>query len=219
MLSFDDGPVPDSTDRVLKMLMTLSNTNGSQVVAAFFLLGDAPDTFWQRRHYYAPYELWTDKGSIARYPDVARRIQQAGHIIGNHSTHHTWFHWPWLDTKDDILAELTEWEEIATPVLGVQGERLFRPPYFILTPHVREVAESRGYQIVLGESVGEATPNMTLAQIKQQAERILTTWDKPYPCVLVFHDMRPATYEHLDEIVGYLQQKNFRLIDFDAARL
>ena len=157
MLSFDDGPVP-ATGRVLDMLAGLKALDGTPVKAGFFLLADAPDGFWQRRHYYAPFELWTDKGSIAKYPDIARRIQQAGHIIGNHSTHHAWFNWPWLDTPEAVLAEFTEWEAIAAPVLGASAVRLFRAPYFIVTANVRATAERLGYQIVMGESAGDATP-------------------------------------------------------------
>lgn len=219
MLSFDDGPLPEKTERVLDMLATLKATDGAPVKAAFFLLADAPEAFWQRRHYYAPFELWTGKGSIARYPEIAQRIQQSGHIIGNHSTHHAWLHWPWLNTPAAVLAEFTEWEAIATPVLGASDVRLFRPPYFIVTQNVRDTAERLGYQIVLGESAGDATPNMSVEMIKEQAATILASWSQPYPCVLVFHDIRPATYGHLDEIVAYLQQQGFRLEHFDPARL
>ena len=219
MLSFDDGPLPDTTERVLDILATLKATDGTPVKAGFFLLADAPDEFWQQRIYYAPYELWTDKGSIAKYPNIARRIKQARHTIGNHSTHHAWLRWPWLDTPEAVLGEFTEWEAISKRVLGASNTRLFRPPYFILTTNVRETANRLGYQIVMGESVGDATPGMTVDEIKEKTQSILATWSKPYPCVLTFHDNRPATYGHLDEIVSNLQQQGFRLVHFDPKRL
>ena len=138
MLSFDDGPLPDKTERVLDILATLSAIDGTPVKAGFFLLADAPDKFWQRRFYYAPYELWTEKGSMAKYPEIVRRIKQAGHSIGNHTTHHSWLHWPWLDTPEAVLGEFTEWEAISKRFLGESNIRLFRPPYFILTDNVIE---------------------------------------------------------------------------------
>jgi len=98
MLSFDDGPLPE-TERVLDILATLRAIDGTPVKAGFFLLADAPVGFFQQRIHYAPYELWTDKGSIAKYPKIARRIKQAGHAIGNHTTNHAWFRGPWMDTK------------------------------------------------------------------------------------------------------------------------
>ncbi|MDD5276413.1 MAG: polysaccharide deacetylase family protein [Methylovulum sp.] len=219
MLSFDDGPLPDTTGRVLDALATLKAIDGKPVKAGFFLLADAPDKFWQQRLYYAPYELWTDKGSIAKYPKVAQRIKQAGHFIGNHTTHHAWFHWPWLDAPEAVLAEFTEWEAISKRVLGAPNTRLFRPPYFILTQNGRETANRLGYQIVMGKSVGDAIPDITVDEIKEKTQSILAAWHKPYPCVLTFHDNRPATYGHLSEIVSYLQQQGFRLVHFDPERL
>jgi len=219
MLSFDDGPMPDRTERVLDQLATLRAIDGTPVKAGFFLLADAPDEFWQRRIYFAPYEFWTGKGSIAKYPNIARRIQQDGHIIGNHTTHHAWFRWPWLDTPEAVLEEFNEWEAIYKRILGPSNMRLFRPPYFIINKNVRETAKRLGYQIVMGESVGDALPSVTVDAIKQKTQSILAAWSKPYPCVLVFHDHRPITYQHLDEIISHLQQQGFRLVHFDPKRL
>ncbi|MBE0437537.1 MAG: polysaccharide deacetylase family protein [Methylomicrobium sp.] len=219
MLSFDDGPLPETTERVLDSLAKLKASDGTPVKAGFFLLADAPDEFWRRRIYYAPYELWTQKGSIAKYPEIARRIKQEGHIIGNHTTHHPWFRWPWLDTKKAVLAEFTEWEAIHERVLGKSDLRLFRSPYLILNNHVRETADRLGYQIVMGELVGDSNPGATVAMIQQKTQSILAAWSKPHPCLLIFHDNRPTTYRHLDEIVGNLQQRGFRLVHFDPKRL
>ena len=219
MLSFDDGPLPYATERVLDMLATIRAIDGTPVKAGFFLLADAPDNFWQRRIYYAPYELWIDKGSIAKYPEIALRIQQSGHIIGNHTTHHAWFRWPWLDTPEAVLAEFSEWEATSERVLGASNIRLFRPPYLILNTNISKTAKQLGYKIVMGEPVGDAIPGITVNGIIEKAQSILATWSKPYPCLLVFHDIRPTTYEHLDQIIVNLQQQGFRLVHFDPERL
>lgn len=219
MLTFDDGPLPGRTDRILDMLATLKAVDGMPVRAGFFLLGDAPEAFWPRRHDYAPYEVWTQKGSVAKYPDLARRIPAEGHIVGNHSTHHVWLHWPWQQSQKAITAEMAEWEAIAQPVLGEQKSHLFRPPYLVLTKNLQAVAQRMDYQIVMGEATGDTTPLMSVSRIKRKLTQLLQEWDKPYPCVLVFHDIRPATYKHLDEIVSALQQQGFRLVHFEPARL
>jgi peptidoglycan-N-acetylglucosamine deacetylase len=219
MLSFDDGPLPETTERVLDILATLKAIDGTPVKAGFFLLADAPDEFWQQRYYYAPYELWTHKGSIAKYPKIARRIKIAGHIIGNHTTHHAWFRWPWLNTPEAVLREFTEWEAISERVLGTSNMRLFRPPYLVLNTNVLETANRLGYQIVIGEAVGDTSPGMTVDKIKQRTQSILASWSKPYPCVLTFHDNRPNTYQFLYEIVRNLQRQGFRLVHFDPKRL
>ncbi len=219
MLSFDDGPLPGATERVLDSLAALRAIDGKPVKAGFFLLADAPDEFWQRRIYYSPYEVWTDKGSIAKYPMIAQRIKQAGHIIGSHTTHHAWFRWPWLNTTEAVLSEFTEWEAISKPVLGTLNPRLFRPPYLIVTELVRKTAKQLGYQIVMGEMAGDASPGIKVEEIKKKANSILASWSHPYPCALIFHDILPSTYEHLGEIVSNLQQEGFRLVHFDPERL
>jgi peptidoglycan/xylan/chitin deacetylase (PgdA/CDA1 family) len=62
-LTFDDGPNPDATPRILDTLARAG------VPAAFFLVGrDA------REH-----------------PDLVRRIRDEGHVIGNHSYSHAYF--------------------------------------------------------------------------------------------------------------------------------
>ncbi len=219
MLSFDDGPLPGGTERVLDSLAGLRAIDGSPVKAGFFLLADAADDFWLRRIYYAPFEVWTDKGSIAKYPKIAQRIKQAGHIIGSHTTHHTWVRWPWLDTSEAVLSEYTEWEAISKPVLGSLKPRLFRPPYLIVTEAVRITAKQLGYQVVMGETVGDAIPGFTVEDIKKKTQSIMASWSRPYPCVLIFHDILPVTYEHLNEIVINLQEQGYRLVHFDPYRV
>jgi len=59
-LTFDDGPTPHHTPAILDALAALD------VRAAFFVVGQ----------------------NARRYPDLLRRIDAEGHIIGNHSFHH-----------------------------------------------------------------------------------------------------------------------------------
>lgn len=62
-LTFDDGPHPQFTPRLLEILETY------QVRATFFVVGEA----------------------VQRYPEVVRRAVQGGHAIGNHSWDHPSF--------------------------------------------------------------------------------------------------------------------------------
>jgi len=63
-LTFDDGPNPAATPRILDAL------EAEDVHASFFLLG---------RH-------------VERWPDLARRVAAAGHAVGNHGYHHRKLH-------------------------------------------------------------------------------------------------------------------------------
>jgi peptidoglycan/xylan/chitin deacetylase (PgdA/CDA1 family) len=63
-LTFDDGPNPTATDRILETLATQG------VPAAFFMVG----------------------AHVQRHPDIARRVAGAGHEVGNHTQHHIKLH-------------------------------------------------------------------------------------------------------------------------------
>ena len=59
-LTFDDGPIPNVTDFVLKTLKAFN------AKATFFCIGD----------------------NIVKHPDVFERVKNAGHAIGNHTFNH-----------------------------------------------------------------------------------------------------------------------------------
>lgn len=214
MLTFDDGPLPGKTDKVLAALAKLHAADGSPVKAAFFMVGDAPDSFWTGRKYYAPYEIWINKGSMLAYPELVAQVKQAGHFIGSHTAHHAWFHWPWLSDEAAITEELQSWEVAAGPLPN--QVKLFRPPYLIDTPASRAAAAKLGYQTVLGYTVGDASPFSSVEGIKQNILRILAqTPIQQEPVVLIFHDILPITYENLTGIVEFLQQKGHHLVSFN----
>ena len=59
-LTFDDGPIPESTPFILKTLEEFG------VHATFFMVGD----------------------NVRKHPDLYRQIVAAGHLVGNHTYHH-----------------------------------------------------------------------------------------------------------------------------------
>ncbi|MCF8331737.1 MAG: polysaccharide deacetylase family protein [Bacteroidales bacterium] len=59
-LTFDDGPVPGITEKILDILQD------KDVLATFFNVGD----------------------NIQKYPGIFKKIVEAGHSIGNHTFHH-----------------------------------------------------------------------------------------------------------------------------------
>lgn len=214
MLSFDDGPLPGKTDRVLDTLLHYQGEDGKPVKAAFFMVGDAPEPFWLSRFFYAPYEIWTNKGSMKKYPELVNRVKNEGHLIGNHTAHHAWFRWPWLGNTVDISSELSEWEQSATETANADQAKLFRPPYLINTQVIQTTATQLNYQIVLGHTVGDATPGTNLDSVKSKILKIMETWDQSTPAVLIFHDIFPITYQHLDEMITHLKSNGYVLVHF-----
>lgn len=64
-LTYDDGPNPAATERLLEVLAR------HEVRASFFLIG----------------------GFVRQRPDLARAIAAAGHMVGNHTMTHPWLAW------------------------------------------------------------------------------------------------------------------------------
>ncbi|MCM1291299.1 MAG: polysaccharide deacetylase family protein [Prevotella sp.] len=60
MLTFDDGPIPESTPELLRILRE------HDVKASFFMVGD----------------------NVRKYPELYEMIGSEGHSIGNHTMHH-----------------------------------------------------------------------------------------------------------------------------------
>ena len=214
MLTFDDGPLPGKTDRVLDTLARFQGEDGKPVRAAFFMLGDAPESFWASRYFYAPYEVWINKGSMKKYPDLVNRVIKEGHWIGNHTAHHAWFHWPWFSEAASISSELTTWEHACAQALPENQPKLFRPPYLINSQAAQSAAAQLNYRIVLGHTAGDATPGSDVDYVKNHALKIMETWDQSTPAVLIFHDVFPVTYQHLDEIITYLKNEGYILAHF-----
>ena len=85
-LTFDDGPDPDFTPRVLDILAR------DNVKATFFLIGERAQ----------------------KNPSIVRRMVSEGHMIGNHTWHHrnAWFLTP-TRTKEEIITGKKILEDIA----------------------------------------------------------------------------------------------------------
>lgn len=111
-LTFDDGPNPAWTPRLLDILAE------HNVHAAFFMVGK-----------FAQAER-----------ALARRVFDAGHLIGNH----TWSH-PDLSrtASGKVLDELTRTSDILAEITG-KPMRYFRPPFGARRPYVLRLARQLG---------------------------------------------------------------------------
>ncbi|MGH8754891.1 MAG: polysaccharide deacetylase family protein [Burkholderiales bacterium] len=93
-LTFDDGPHPEFTRRLLDIL------DRYQARATFFIVGR----------------------SAQRYPELVKRIAQAGHALGNHSWDHPSF--PYISRRERRLQI-----RACAKAIHPYGLKLFRPPY------------------------------------------------------------------------------------------
>ena len=100
----------------------LSTLEKYGVPATFFLCG-----FW-----------------VEQYPDMVRKIAEAGHEIGNHSMTHP--HMSKL-TQSQIIDELNAFEACADPIIGKRTV-LFRAPYGEYNDNVIKTLHEQGYEVI-----------------------------------------------------------------------
>jgi peptidoglycan/xylan/chitin deacetylase (PgdA/CDA1 family) len=118
-LTFDDGPSPDYTPRILAILKRF------HVRATFFLVGYLSD----------------------QYPQLVRAELQAGMTIGNHTYNHPEVP-PFADLPSQLVAAEIDLGAQPLDRLGIEP-RLFRPPGGSFSPQLVAAAEARGERIVL----------------------------------------------------------------------
>lgn len=136
LLTFDDGPHPDTTPALLDLL------DARGIKALFFLIGE----------------------TASRHPDLVREIARRGHEIGNHTLTHPqatfWCAGPWRTAREirgcqDILAEITG----TTP-------RYFRAPVGHRNLFTHPVASALGLQVVGWTRRGfDADPSVPAATV------------------------------------------------------
>jgi peptidoglycan/xylan/chitin deacetylase (PgdA/CDA1 family) len=116
-LTFDDGPSPEWTPKILDELKKAG------VKATFFMIGKY----------------------VEKYPQIARRVAEEGHDIGNHSYDHKVLIYYRMKTLE---CEINEAEKVIKDVTGVETH-YFRPPKAWLTYKEKEKIKEMGYEVVL----------------------------------------------------------------------
>ena len=135
-LTFDDGPIPESTPFILDTL----KEHG--IKATFFVVGE----------------------NVKRYPDLFRRIISEGHSVGNHTYNHmgslrhyvkTYFQN--IETADAVMqtaANVGGSENSSLFTLHSSlGKPLFRPPHGWMWLRAYRLLIKKGYTVVMWDLV------------------------------------------------------------------
>ena len=194
-LTFDDGPIPESTPWLLETL----EAYGAK--ATFFMVAD----------------------NARRYPDLFRAVVEAGHAIGNHTFHHRPpFRQTVEEVLADVrLAEETLHSLRQTSNVKRQtpdGQRLFRPPHGLILPHQQKALQKEGYTIVMFDLNtldyhADRTPEAILASVKANV--------RP-GCIINLHDSLKSIDKLkrcLPEILAYLRAQGYRLLPLNPEPL
>lgn len=147
-LTFDDGPASPFTEEILNILRERS------VPATFFLCGK----------------------NVERFPAIARRIAQEGHLIGNHTYSHPFLY---LRSPAAMADEIDRTQEAVERVAGVRPA-VFRPPYGGRWPGLMKVLGKRGMKLIMWSATGydwkcrgEAITRLTLEELHPGAVILL----------------------------------------------
>lgn len=183
VLTFDDGPNPPTTSKVLAALAQ------ECVRATFFLIGQ----------------------HAAQHPDMVKRIAREGHTIGHHSFSHPFMgHIPFEKAMADIDRGIAA-DEMALHGTSTTtpSTPFFRFPYFESTPALLDLLQSRGI-IVFGADLWasdweEMTPEQ---QLKLVTERLAASGRG----IILFHDNKARTAAMMPAFLRYLRENSYRVV-------
>jgi peptidoglycan/xylan/chitin deacetylase (PgdA/CDA1 family) len=183
VLTFDDGPNPPTTKRVLTALAN------ECVQATFFLIGQ----------------------SAAAHPDLVKTIAAAGHSIGHHTwSHPNAGQIPFAAAVDNITRGIAADQAAlhgAASTAPTTG--FFRFPYFVSTPALLDDVNARGL-VVFGADLWASDWNpMTPAQ---ELNLITARVRKAGRGIILFHDTKARTAAMLPDFLRFLRENGYHIV-------
>ena len=135
-LTFDDGPSHLWTPPILDALKKLG------IKATFFMVGS----------------------HVQKFPEIARRVAQEGHTIGNHGYAHSVF----LYYTEEELEEEIKYTELMIRQITGQTTRYFRPPKAWLTKQEKRNGDygKNSFHLLLGHNKSKSDFKQTCREFK-----------------------------------------------------
>lgn len=182
-LTYDDGPNDPHTRQLLDVLAK------HNVLATFFLIG----SYAQQR------------------PEIARKIVEAGHVVGNHTFTH-----PLLTFKSEveIRQQLLDCRAALHDAIG-QHSNLFRPPFGGRRPTVLRIARELGLEPVMWNVTGYDWNAPPATEIERKVRRQIRGGD-----VILLHDGnhkqlgadRSQTVLATDHLITRFKEKGYEFV-------
>jgi peptidoglycan/xylan/chitin deacetylase (PgdA/CDA1 family) len=183
VLTFDDGPWPPTTPKVLAALAS------ECVRATFFLIGKP----------------------ASEHPDLVRRIAAEGHTIGHHTwLHRSLMRIPPKETTEEIDRGIAA-DEMALHGVAtrIPSTPFFRFPGFETTPATLELLQSRGI-VVFGADVWASDWNPMTP--KQELKLIIDRLKVARKGIILFHDTKAQTAAMLPAFLRYLRDNDYQVV-------
>lgn len=181
LFTFDDGPNPGTTNRLLPIL------ERAGIHAVFFVCG------WR---------LEAEEPLRSRARQVLRDIVAGGHVVGNHTVHHRIL--PRL-TPEQVRYEIEHNADLIEEVIG-QRPHLFRPPYGAYSEDVRRHIVGRGNELWLWsiDSRDWAMAN----DAEGVAQRVIVNLGNHAGGTVLLHDTHPWSVAAVPKILRWIENEN-----------
>jgi len=182
VLTFDDGPLPPYTNRVLETLAAQC------VKATYFLIGRMANA----------------------YPEMVRKIYEAGHTVGTHTQNHPYTFNRMGPEK--AHEELDHGIASVTQALGDASELapFFRIPGLIRADVIEKYMAQRGIMIWSTDFLADDWRHLSAAEVMRRALSRLEAHD--HRGVLLLHDIQPATAMMLPLLLRELKKRGYRIV-------
>lgn len=181
-LTFDDGPYPETTPRILKILQD------EGVKATFFVLGR----------------------QVARYPDLLKAEYEQGERIGNHSYSHDYH--SLYRSPEAFLAEIKQTEELIFKTIGVRPKIVRAPGGTQGHFHVNyyNALDAADY-LIYDWNVSSGDADASLVPADQLVRNIESQVPGKDRIIILMHDVgtKVTTVDALLRIVQYLKQQGY----------
>lgn len=190
-LTFDDGPDPHTTRRVLDIL------DANCIKATFFLVG-----------YYAE-----------RHPEIVREIAARGHTIGTHTWSHpnNLRHLSLAGARRQIRRGFAAVEKALATAPPADRRRLapfFRFPGLNDSKHLMAWLGARNIATVSCEFGADDWKRIGASQVRRRAVRNINSVGRG---VIILHDTKPHTAAALPGIIKDLRKQGYRFVQLMPA--
>lgn len=192
-LTFDDGPNPSITPKVLDILKS------ENVKATFFVIG---------KH-------------VESYPDIVKRAYQEGHYIANHGYDHN--NKTLYKNSESFINEITNTDIAISKAIGIENycSHIFRFPNGFMSPNnkskkqeAKKLLESINYSYIdwnclNNDSVKKYTNAQLLNNLKKSSKNKDTL-------VILMHDTKDVSNSSLvlEDSIKYLKSEGYSFENF-----
>lgn len=188
----------------------LGNTEKKQVTLTFDMgyekEGFTPRILDTLKKYNVKGSFFVTTNWIEKNPEIAKRLIQEGHILGNHTVRHKSL--PTL-SDEEVRQEITGWEEVAKQVAGYQIKyKYMRPPMGEYSERTLKITRDLGYRTAFWSVAikdwlpmggpGEAVKG-TVSQLHNGA-------------VVLLHGNSEDSVGALDQIIISIREKGYKIV-------